>query len=136
MWRFHSFRHRRLLPFAAVYALVCINGATLAPFVAPACIAGSASAADGPETSALANDAWRWLQYERADAADPAPAIAAAPPPIVKNLRRLSPSGPCEHAARRLFGRHPTVPRLDSGFMHRALAANAADLSRLRRPLL
>lgn len=141
--RFESYRHRRLLPFAAVYALVFINGATLVPFAPPTPLCGEslpearASAAEGATTPGPASDSWRWLQYEQGKGATTEqPVIAAGPPPLVKNLRRSSISvqhGCCQHSP---VGRIDDAPGLDPNFLQRALAANAADLSRLCRLLL
>lgn len=132
--RFWFYRRRRVLPFAAVWCLVFVNGATLQPFVAPPeLIVGAATAARSAPSSA---DSARRLQYERGDVEYPAPAVSAAVPPIVKNLRRPAPTRTMKAVAR---GREPQpadAPGPTPDFMQRVLAANAADLTRLCRLLL
>lgn len=130
--RFHFYRHRRFLPFAAAYALVFINGATLAPFVPPLPFATSWAASD----DAAQADAWQWSQYERDTADEQEPCVSAAPPPLVKNLRRAAPSRHAGCCGRRPFGRPDDVRGQSLEFRQRVLVANAADLSRLCRLLL
>lgn len=129
------YRRRLGLPFAAVYALVFINSATLAPFCPLS--TDSRAALGSPPSTFVAGENWRWLQYERGHG-EPSEqtAIAAVPPPIVKNLRRSSlrmQSGCC---SQRILERLDDTPGLNAAFIQRALAANAADLSRLCRRLL
>lgn len=133
--RFRFYRHRRLLPFAAVYALVFINGATLVPFVPPPSVESLASTPDEPATPAQA-DAWRWSQYERGQGHEQGPVVSAGPPPLVKNLRRAPLDGHVGCTAHRPVARRVDSPGPSQEFMHRAEAANAADLSRLCRLLL
>lgn len=139
---FSSYRPRRLLPFAAAYALVFINGSTLAPLVLPgpwatACRAHGGSASDAATSPAEADDDRRGLHYERAEGESPEQtAITAPPPPIVKNLRRSMHVSRPECASHRLVWRYDVTPGLDAEFLQRALAAKAADLTRLCRRLL
>jgi hypothetical protein len=134
--RFWFYRRRRLLPFLAAYALVCINGATLVPFVIPAESAAAATGLPDDAHARLDSDAWRWLEYQRGTGPEREPVVAAAVPPIVKNLRRL-PTSQHARTAPAAHDRHVTdtrIPRPE--LMQQALAANAADLSRLCRLLL
>lgn len=139
---FSYYRPRRLLPFAAVYALVFINGATLAPLALPVPWATDGrsdrgSASGDASSSVEAEDASRGLQYERAKGESPEQTtIAATPPPIVKNLRRSMHLSRPESLPHRLVWRFDATPGLDPEFLQRALAANAADLTRLCRRLL
>lgn len=134
--RFSFFRRRRLLPFLAAYALVCINGATLVPFAIPAESAAAAAGLPDEARAHLDADTWRWLEYQRGNGPEREPVVAAAVPPLVKNLRRPAPS----HQSRTASAAHDwriantRIPRPE--LMQRALAANGADLSRLCRLLL
>lgn len=134
--RFCFYRHRRVLPFLAAYALVFVNGATLAPFAVPAELveALAASLATGPSADQLEKSS-RWLQFDRRPAEQQEPTIAAALPPLVKNLRR--PSSTCSKNA--CIGKHER-PTEASGrshrFVQRALVANAVCLNELCRLLL
>ncbi len=134
--RFWFYRRRRLLPFLAAYALVCINGATLVPFAIPAENAAAAAGLPDDARAQLDSDAWRWLEYQRGTGPEREPVVAAAVPPIVKNLRRHS----APQQARTASNAHDwriadtRIPRPE--LMQQALAANAADLSRLCRLLL
>ena len=134
--RFWFYRRRRVLPFLAVYALVCINGATLVPLAMP--MANSSASADewSESLSPCDADAWQSLEYQRGESRKRGPEIAAALPPVVKNLRRQSPSQQAKptSAANALRAADARIPRTE--FMQRALAANSADLSRLCRRLL
>lgn len=139
---FSHYRPQRLLPFAAVFALVFINGATLAPLALP--VPGATdwrshrgSASDQVPSSAEADVASRGLQYERGKGDWPEQAaIAATPPPIVKNLRRSMHLSRPESLSHRLVWRFDAAPGIDAEFLQRALAATAADLTRLCRRLL
>ena len=133
---FWFYRRRRVLPFLAAYALVCINGATLAPFVMPASVAAADSPGAGDSLGQSTADAWRWLEYHRGSGPEREPVVAAALPPIVKNLRRHSPSQQAKaaSAANDLRPADARIPRLE--FIQRAVAASGADLSRLCRLLL
>lgn len=133
---FRFFRRRRLLPFLAAYSLVFVNGATLTPIVVPAEVfqAWAAALADTPAADRV-GDTSRWLRFERRNAEQQEPSIAAALPPLVKNLRRPSPT-PAKSAC---LGRHER-PAQTTGCSYRLVqqtaAANAVCLSRLCRLLL
>lgn len=134
--RFWFYRRRRVLPFLAAYALVCINGATLLPLAMPASPA-SASAVSWDDLLASCDaDAWKSLEYQRGTSRERGPEIAAALPPVVKNLRRHSPPQQARptSAANAFRPANARIPRTE--FMQRALVANSADLSRLCRLLL
>ncbi len=132
--RLSFYRRRRVLPFVAAWCLVSVNGATLQPFVAPPELVDCIAAAS--RSAASVADSWRWLQYERGTGDDSAPAVAAAVPPIVKNLRRPAPTRAVKVVVRGREPRPADVPGPASEFVHRVRAANTADLARLCRLLL
>lgn len=135
--RFRFYRHRRMLPFSAAFALVFINGAALGPSVMRPLDGGHVASQDQPaDTGSLALDQWRWLQYERGKGPEQETFVDVAIPPIVKNLRR-SPSFKAHRASCGSHEAHAAgAPSLQPDFVQRALAANAADLHRLCRLLL
>lgn len=132
--RFRFYRRRRLLPFAAAWCLVCINGATLQPLAAPHESLDGATTAGADHDAAA--DAWKWLQYERRSGEDQSPAVAANVPPIVKNLRRPAPPKHAKAGARAHVQRPADGPTPNRHVLQHALAANAPDLMRLCRLLL
>ena len=134
--RFSMYRRRRVLPFLAVYALVFINGATLAPLAVPAAKSSSASRFADDAHAQCDADAWRWLEYQRGSGPEQGPEIAAALPPIVKNLRRHTPSEQAKAGCASNEQRPGDARIPGTEFMQRALAANNADLNRLCRLLL
>lgn len=134
---FGYYRRRRVLPFAAIYALVFINGQTLAPLVIPASAVGITSQPDGMTGASDSCQLPLRLQYERNEGTSiPEPSISACPPPIVKNLRRVG----GDQKPSTSSGRHAWRVTSSAGpcldFRTLALAANAADLKRLCRLLL
>lgn len=135
--RFSYYRRRRVLPLSAVYCLVFINGATLAPLVLPAVVRASGTA-DSRDARAErgADECGPRLNYERGGGEQREPTIAVSVPPIVKNLRRPAPTRHFGAACCR--GNQPATdsPKPESDFVQRALAANAASLTRLCRLLL
>lgn len=135
--RFWFYRRRRVLPFLAVYCLVCINGATLVPFVPPAPQARDAPTRAGNVDTGDHGDSWYRARYERGhDRPEPESVVAGGLPPIVKNLRRPVPSRHFKAASRNAGLCPPGVrgPMVES--VQRVLAGNAADLTRLCRLLL
>lgn len=134
--RFCFYRRQRILPFLAAFCLVFVNGATLTPLVVPAEVfeALAASLANNPSPDRL-GDTSRWLQFERRNAEQQEPAIAAALPPLVKNLRRPSPT----HTKSSGLGSHER-PTESSECSHRlaqqTAVGNAVCLRRLCRFLL
>ena len=134
--RFWFYRRRRVLPFAAAWCLVFVNGATLAPLTVPP------ELLDGLETPPAAAavrgsaEARQRPKYEQGSREESAPAVAANVPPIVKNLRRPAPSRMARAVVRGqdLCLEDRAAPRPDA--LRRSLAANAADLTRLCRLLL
>lgn len=133
--RFHCYRRRRVLPFAAVSALVFINAATLAPLVAPPDWAAEAMV-DDAASAATSRDISRDLRYDRGRHMDREPVVVAAPPPLVKNLRRPAPTRQTKATT---CGAHyrPAASRCTKrDFSHGLVAATDPDLSRLCRLLL
>lgn len=128
--RLRFYRRRRALPFLAVACLVGINGATLAPFAVPAEPGGSASAGE------TARDTIPWRQCERGDDDARDASVVAAPPPVVKNLRRPAPARQVKAATGGHAGRPPDARGPAAEVLLRVHAANAADLTRLCRLLL
>lgn len=131
--RFRFYRRRRVLPFLAVYCLVCINGATLVPLPDMGIVPAPAGDADAFDHA----DSRPWANYERGcDRAEPESVAAGGLPPIVKNLRRSSPS---RHGKTGSWGGGPRPPdsrALIAESVQQSLAVNTADLTRLCRRLL
>lgn len=129
--RFHFYRRRRALPFLAVVGLVFINGATLAPFTVPAELAAAATSADDAAARTCPG-----RQCERGPFDCREPSVVAAPPPVVKNLRRQAPTRQDKDVTSARAGHPVDAPGPSFDVLHRVLAANAADLTRLCRLLL
>lgn len=136
--RFRFYRRQLLLPFAAAFALVFINGAALGPSVMRPLdgVGVTGPSSQATDTDSASNDQWRWLHYEQGNGPEQETFVDVAIPPIVKNLRR----SPAPKALKVACGSHgpraADTPGLQRDFLQRALAANAADLHRLCRLLL
>lgn len=129
--RLWFYRRRRVLPFLAASCLVFINGATLVPLVVPG---ARAVANDG--NPGVDDGSWRRAAYERGDGAEPEPVIAAALPPVVKNLRRPT-AGRQDRTVSRCCGERPPDVRCQrTAFGPWPRAAGMAVLDRLCRLLL
>lgn len=133
--RFSFYRRRRVLPFSAVYALVCINAATLTPFVVSPARAVP-SLADDAASAAMGRDFSRDLRYDRGRHVEREPIVAAAVPPLVKNLRRPAPTREAKTAACGTIHRPAASTPTRHDLANRLFAANEPNLSRLCRLLL
>lgn len=133
--RFHFYQRRRVLPFSAVYALVFINAATLAPFVAPP-EWSVALMVDDAASAATSRHFPCDLRYDRGRHVERESVVVAAAPPLVKNLRRPAPTRQTKAAVGAAIDRPAACACGNRDFVHGLIAANRPDLSRLCRLLL
>lgn len=135
--RLWFYRRRRVLPFLAVGCLVFINGATLVPLVPPEAQASTVPSSAAGAGAGTRTDAWHRLNYERgAGDTEPETVVAAALPPVVKNLRRPAPSRHLMAASWWSDRPAPDARGTKADCPRHAWPANGADLSRLCRRLL
>lgn len=134
--RFSFYRRRRVLPFAAVWCLVCINGATLAPLVVPPELLEGVAAVAASGLGGIAADAPQRMRYERGEGGEQTPAVVANVPPLVKNLRRPAPTRSVKTVVRGHEPHPVDTPGLSPRLLQRSLAAGPTDLARLCRLLL